>query len=109
VDKLDELRARNAELETRISDLERDLAFYKEKRVEELRFLFAILHDGLPPEKIAGRRSYFLAQRFFSKPQFKSDAALARHLGITPAAVSQQLNEFLNKFPVKSLNFTTSA
>jgi len=90
------------EQDARIADLEADVRNYKEKACELVRVIFGTILSGLPAEAEAGRRSYFFAQLVFEKPPFDSQAQLAKHLGISGAAVSQQLNDFREDFPLIS-------
>lgn len=90
------------EQEARIGDLEADLLHYKEKSIEIVRVIFNTILSGLPAEAEAGRRAYFFAQLVFEKPPFDSQAQLAKHLGVSGAAVSQQLNDFRADFPLIS-------
>jgi hypothetical protein len=84
-----------AEQAAKIENLETALARYREKSQTLLHFIFNTLLSGLPDERIAGRRAYFFAQTVFKdNPPFPTQAELGKHLGITGAAVSQQLNEF---------------
>jgi len=101
--ELEAARERIAELEARL-DVERrdhkaDTGHYRDKLAEFARFTCGALIGGKPSAEIAGRRVYFFALLLKQSP-FSSQAELARHLGLTPGAVCQQLNAFKANNPL---------
>jgi hypothetical protein len=91
-----------AEVEAERRDNAAAIENYRDKLTEFVRFTCDALLSGNPTAEQAGRRAFFFAQLGLENPPFKSQAKLAKHLGITGAAVSQQLNAFRAAFPLIS-------
>jgi len=82
-----------------IEDLQAALDYAKSKIPELLDMVLEILiSETLTAEQLK-RRVFYFAFLTRRKP-FASQTDLAKHLGITPAAVSQQLNSLCEKFPL---------
>ena len=88
-----------AALEAERRDHKNDVHYYRDKLVEFVRFTCDALLAGNPSAEIAGRRAYFFAL-LLKQPPFSSQAELARHLGLSGAAVCQQLNAFKAETPL---------
>ena len=90
-----------AALEAERRDHVADVQYYRDKLSEFLRFTCDALLAGNPSAEIAGRRAYFFAL-LLKQPPFPTQAELARHLGLSGAAVCQQLNAFKAENPLFS-------
>lgn len=75
--------------------------YQRDKLTELIRFMCVALLEGNPSAEVAGRRAYFIALLLRQSP-FGSQAELARHLGLSAAAICQQLNAFKAQNPLLS-------
>jgi hypothetical protein len=82
-------------------DRDATLFYYREKLSDFVRFTCAALLSGNPTAAIAGRRAFYFAFAL-KQPPFETQAQLAKHLGVTPGRVSQELNAFLGQNPLLS-------
>jgi len=89
------------ELVARIESLEAEVARYITKAAELAKVIFNTILADLPNEQKAGRLTYLFAFAI-GHSQFKSQAELAKHLGMSGAAVSQQLKAFRATLPLNS-------
>ena len=80
-------------------NLRRDLAYAKSKAPELAELIFCVLLWPPYGAEELKRRAWLLGF-LMGKTCFTSQADLARFLGITPAAVTQQLNALCSQFPL---------
>jgi hypothetical protein len=91
-----EARERDAE----IRNLKADVEFFKDRLADVIRCVRDSILLGNPTPKQAGRRAYYFAQLVSEVGPFESQAQLAKHLGVTPGRISQELNSFLDENPL---------
>ena len=88
------------EQEARIRNLAADKTHFKIRLEQVIQSVRDCILAGNPSPERAGRRAYYFAQLVSKVPPFQSQAKLAKHLGITPGRVSQELNAFLGENPL---------
>jgi hypothetical protein len=89
---IEDLRAEN-------ENLRRDISYIKSKPSELLDFFFGVLtSENLPAKQLKNR--VYLFEWLVGRSSFATQVELARILGISPAAVNQQLNSLCSQFPL---------